>query len=210
VSLPDRNQPRDGAMLPIRARGSLGPPLHPIRLDGSLSGQRRVGMSLCPADARAPTRGALLLVVPLDRPRAGVRQRGIHHRQINGQHDEEREEQQSTHRLHSIRRARRTRRARASVAEQGLAQLRRDFRPCARDVGRTRSTSVTRRRSTSTTTSRTSLAASGAFDYIREPRTNGGLVGMVAFDRIQNRREAPSTQRLPSGKPAANWILPWR
>jgi len=41
------------------------------------------------------------------------------------------------------------------VAEQGLAQLRRAFRPCAHDVGRTRSTSVTRRRSTSTTTSRT-------------------------------------------------------
>ena len=93
MSLPDRNQPRDGVMAPISARGPRGPPLDPIRLDGSLSGWRRVDVTLFPAGALAPTRRALLLLVPLERPRAGVRQGRIHHREINGQHDEEREEQ---------------------------------------------------------------------------------------------------------------------
>ena len=93
MSLPDRNQPRDGAIAPISARGPLGPALDPIRLDGSLSGWRSINVSLFPAGALAPTRGALLLVVPLERPRAGVRQGRIHHREIDGQHDEECEEQ---------------------------------------------------------------------------------------------------------------------
>ena len=80
-------------MAPISARGPLDPPLDPIRLDGSLSGWRRVDVSLFLAGALAPTRGALLLVFPLQRPRAGLRQGRIHHREIDGQHDEEYEEQ---------------------------------------------------------------------------------------------------------------------
>ena len=93
MSLPDRNQPRDGTMASVRARGFLGPPLGPIRLNGSLPGWRRVDVSLFLASALAPTRGALLLVVPLQRPRAGLRQGRIHHREIDGQHDEECEEE---------------------------------------------------------------------------------------------------------------------
>ena len=80
-------------MASIRARGFLGPPLGPIRLDGSLAGWQRVDVSLFLTGALTPTRGALLFVVPLRRPRTGLRQGYIHHREIDGQHDEECEEQ---------------------------------------------------------------------------------------------------------------------
>ena len=82
----------------MRAHRPLGPPLDPIRLDGSLPEWRRVDVSLRLAGALAPARGALLLVVPLERPRAGLKKSGIHHSEINRQNDEEREEQQVTHR----------------------------------------------------------------------------------------------------------------